>query len=571
VGARLQLSLSHLDGEVVERFDDVKPGTHTLGRDDDCGLLVTAAPCPGKLCRVHVAFDHEVHVLSAGVAQIRSPEKQLAARQPLPPGAYVDVEGFRLTLLAVREAKTAPIQQTGSVAPPTKPAPGLIVAPRGEPVSLEWQDSGRDWRHDVETDAVLVGRGERTEDERTNLKRAFIQLDQEEISRNHLLLFRSPAGWMIKALDSLNGTWVNGEWLAPGSTRSIDFGSLVEVTRLQGYPTFLFSTRERALMRPRGAKPHTRLVGRHEAMAKVRAKLDLYGKSKDVIVLILGDTGTGKELAAQALHAAWCPDRPFLAANCGAFTATLIESELFGHEKGAYTGAERRRIGLFESAQGGVVFLDEIGELSLPAQVKLLRVLQENKVTRVGSNEALDVNYRLVCATHRGLYEMTKKGTFREDLYNRIAEGEVLMPSLAERASDIPLLARTYLEGKRCELTPAAATVLQGHAWPGNVRQLQNALDRSLAESGRTVLDASDLVIVTEGERRGMAKLEAEAREAAIAAAGDRVETLEEVDLLKRGICERAVREAKGNKSEAARALGINVRTFNDWLKAWGI
>ncbi len=571
MGAQIQLSLSRQDEEVVACFDDVKPGAHTVGSDDECDLLVIGAPCPGKLCRVHVAFDRQVHVLSAGLASVKSPEKQHAAEQVLAPGGYVDVGDFRLTLLLVRSGPAAVVRHTGSVAPATAPAPGLVVSPRGDPVSLELEAGGQNWRYDVETDSVLMGRGQRTKDE-THQKRAFLPLDHEAVSRDHALLFRTSAGWMLKALDSMNGTWVNGAWLAPHSTRAIEFGDLVEVTRVDEAPSFLFSTRERALTKPRGAKAYTRLVGKHESMVKVRRKIELYGESKDVVVLVLGETGTGKELAAAALHAAWCPDKPFVATNCGGLTPTLIESEFFGHEKGAFTGADRRRTGLFESAQGGVVFLDEIGELTTSGQTKLLRVLQERQITRVGGTEAIAVHFRLICATHRDLYGMVQKGTFREDLYRRIAQGEILMPPLRERVSDIPLLARTYLEGKRCEITTAAIALLQGHAWTGNVRELQSALDRSLAESGRTLLDASDLAIVSEAERRSIAKLEAEAREAALVAGGlDKVETLEDLDRLKRQICTRALEKAKGNKSEAARALGIHVRTFNDWLKAWGI
>ncbi len=557
--------------EAVARFDALKAGSHTLGGGDDCDLLVIGAPCPNVLCQVQVSFDRKVHVLSAGVAQIKDPEKRYAARQRLAVGGFVDVDDFRLTLVVAREAPKAVIHHTGSVAGATERAPE-ILSPRGESMCLEFPTQGDYFRFDRAEDKVLLDRGKRTEDEAKSQRRPFIQLDQPLVSRNHCLVYRDGGRWLIQALDSTNGTWVNDQRLEPGSALELKAGSIAEVTKCDGYPAFRFSTLEHALARPWRVKPYLALVGKSEKMQGVREKIDKYGESVDVIVLVLGPSGSGKELAAVALHGRWCPNLPFLAVNCGAIPQSLIESERFGHEKGAFTGADRLRQGLFESAQGGVVLLDEIGELPLEAQAKLLRVLTTHMITRVGSTKAIPVHFRLVCATLRDLYAMVKQGKFREDLYHRIAVGEITMPSLDARPEDIPLLAKTYLEDKRCEITPSALAVLQDRKWSGNVRELQNVLERSRAECPRPLLDASDLVLFTEGERAAIARMEAEARAEERAANGEEaVDTLEDLDRRKREICESALRKAHGNKSAAARALEVAPRTLNSWLAAWGL
>jgi DNA-binding NtrC family response regulator len=562
---QLQIHLSR-KGEVVARFDDVKMGSQVMGSDDECELLVTGVTCPAKLCQVHISFDRKVHVASAGVANIKDPEARYAARQPLAPGGFVDVEDFRVTLLVVRASPGAIIQHTSSAAPPTAAAPG-IVSPQGEPMSLELESQGHFFRHDLEG-RVRLGRGPRVDKDPGY---DFIQLDQEHVSRDHLELLPKDGKTFVKTLDSANGTFVNGKLLLPHSALELEAGALVQLTQIPGYPSFLFSTRAKAIGSPRGSKPYLKLIGTHKKMREVRDKIERLLGSPDALVYIYGPSGSGKELAARAFHAGWCLGKPFLALNCGAIPPSLIETELFGNEKGAYTGADRRRQGLFESAQGGLVFLDEIGELPLSAQPKLLRVLQERVIARVGSNQDVPVHFRFVCATHRNLATMVKKGTFREDLYFRIVESEIVMPSLADRDTDIPLLARTFLEPKGCNITPAALSILQAQPWPGNVRQLHNVLKRSLQEAGGTLLDASNLVIVTESERQALAELEAEARAAHAAKAADNEATLEDLDRMKREICERELRKAHGNQAKAALALKINVRTLRDWVKAWGL
>lgn len=200
-------------------------------------------------------------------------------------------------------------------------------------------------------------------------------------------------------------------------------------------------------------------------------------------VLILGESGTGKELIARALNAQETEthNRPFIAVNCGAIPENLIESELFGHEKNAFTGATQRRDGKFLAAHGGDIFLDEIADLPLSAQAKLLRVLQEKEVTRVGSNDVISINVRIIAATHKDLKQAVSSGAFREDLYYRLAVMSVVSPPLRERKEDIKLLVEHFLTDLRTSLkmTPGALTVLETHDWPGNIRALKNCVERA--------------------------------------------------------------------------------------------
>ncbi len=230
----------------------------------------------------------------------------------------------------------------------------------------------------------------------------------------------------------------------------------------------------------------TDMIGQHRHVQRVRALIKKVAPT-DSTVLILGETGTGKELAARAVHEnSTRADAPLVAVNCGALPENLIESELFGHQKGAFTGADENRIGLFEVADGGSLFLDEIGELPKSMQAKLLRVLESGEIRRVGANESFKIDVRLICATHRNLNEMVEAGEFRDDLMYRINTFEIHLPPLRDRIEDIPLLAKHLL----CRFRPEAAHVPQplddealealcSHVWPGNVRELANVIEHA--------------------------------------------------------------------------------------------
>jgi two-component system response regulator HydG len=291
-------------------------------------------------------------------------------------------------------------------------------------------------------------------------------------------------------------------------------------------------------------------------------------------VLILGESGTGKELVARTLHA-FGPNasKPFLPVDCGSLVPTLIESELFGYVKGAFTGANRSKDGLLVSAEGGTVFLDEIGELTLDLQAKLLRALQEREVRPVGATHRIPIKARIVAATNRDLAAMVERGAFRKDLYYRLNVVTLRLPALRDRREDIPLLAAHFLDrisrehGAKFMLSDEALRTMMRYDWPGNVRELEHAVERACALSSGPVLHIGDLP--TQLQQEG---LEAER----IRANGDPPEaeavpgvtTL--ADLERQAIL-AAIRTLHGDKLQAARLLGIGKTTLYRKLKEYGI
>lgn len=311
------------------------------------------------------------------------------------------------------------------------------------------------------------------------------------------------------------------------------------------------------------------ILGSDDRFRAVLAQLDRAAQSV-APVLIQGETGTGKELFARRLHdLSPRVGHPFVAINCGAIPENLIESEFFGHSRGAFTGADRIRAGRIEEATGGTLFLDEIGELPLAVQPKLLRVLQNNEYCRLGDNQVRKADVRWVAATHRDLEAMVKDGRFREDLYYRIAVIPLRIPPLRERAGDLPLLIRelTARKAKQYRLspkgfTPEAFEALCSWKWPGNVRELENTIERLLLLSDKSEIDLGDLP-----ERFGEI-VEPGTRERGPQSGA----TLpERVDELERQLLSEALSAAGGNQSEAARRLGIHERTLRYKLRKLGV
>lgn len=237
------------------------------------------------------------------------------------------------------------------------------------------------------------------------------------------------------------------------------------------------------------------LVGRSHAIRQVREAITRVAPS-NASVIITGPSGSGKELVASAIHSSSNRrTNPLVALNCGAIPADLLESELFGHEKGAFTGAIQRRVGRFEEASGGTMFLDEIGDMPMAMQVKLLRVLEERKVQRVGATGDLAIDVRLVCATHKDLDLAIESSLFREDLFYRIAVFPIIMPSLAERPEDLTLLVDHFqagFGGQPFSLSASAVSYIQSYNWPGNVRELRNFVERAMLLFGGKAIDAAD-------------------------------------------------------------------------------
>ncbi|HET98728.1 MAG TPA: sigma-54-dependent Fis family transcriptional regulator [Desulfurivibrio alkaliphilus] len=244
------------------------------------------------------------------------------------------------------------------------------------------------------------------------------------------------------------------------------------------------------------------MIGAHPKVVELHKQIGLLARSR-VTVLIQGESGTGKELAARILHEAAAPDRPFVAVNCSAVVPTLLESEFFGHEKGAFTGADRTKVGKLEHAERGTVFLDEIGDMPLDLQAKLLRVLQEEEFVRVGGLDTIPLRARMVAATHCDLPTLVREGRFREDLFYRLSVSMLRIPPLRERRSDIPLLVEALLakiaaklQCAKPRLDDGAIRRLLAHNWPGNVRELENVLTRAVALAVDSVLTADDLQLL---------------------------------------------------------------------------
>jgi DNA-binding NtrC family response regulator len=306
---------------------------------------------------------------------------------------------------------------------------------------------------------------------------ADLRLNDPTISRNHCVIEARPDGFRIHDLGSTNGTFVNGlrvveAVIQPGA----DISMGASVVRFQ-------AIKEPLLSDLHGGSSFGNLVGRSTAMRQIFATLDRAAQV-DSTVLLLGETGTGKDLAAEALHmASQRREKPLVVVDCGTLSQNLIESELFGHQRGAFTGAEATRTGAFEAATGGVVFLDEVGELRLDLQVKLLRVLESRTVRRVGDTQSRPVDVRVIAATNRDLRKEVNRGTFREDLFFRLSVIVVRIPPLRERLEDIPLLAEHFLRQLNAGhlMTEDLAAQLRVYPWLGNVRELRNYVEQLVA------------------------------------------------------------------------------------------
>ena len=307
------------------------------------------------------------------------------------------------------------------------------------------------------------------------------------------------------------------------------------------------------------------IVGESPAMKEIFEVVQQVAPTR-ATVLLLGESGTGKELVAKALHQlSPRAKQPFVTVHCAALAATLLESELFGHEKGAFTGAHERRIGRFEQAQGGTLFLDEIGEIDATIQIKLLRFLGERTFERVGSNKTLTADVRLVAATNKNLDALVQAGTFREDLFFRLRVVEINLPPLRERMGDIPLLAQGFLREFAEEnhkpvkdFTADALELLLNHRWPGNVRELRTAIESAVVLCRGERISARDLPRTLRGEGgatgdsgRGLAKNDLTVKEA------------------EKQLMVRALKETKGNRTRAAKKIGMARRTFHRKLHTY--
>ncbi|HUJ17139.1 MAG TPA: sigma 54-interacting transcriptional regulator [Nitrospirota bacterium] len=387
------------------------------------------------------------------------------------------------------------------------------------------------------------------------LPESSLVLTDPTVSRRHAVVEETAAGYVLKDEGSTNGTFMNGVrvregYLSPGA-----------VIRL-GQTEMIFSPIEERVEVPRSSRDHFgELLGATASMREVFGILERVSPA-DMTVLIQGETGTGKELAARAIHDhSRRATAPFVVFDCGAAAPTLIESELFGHEKGAFTDAVKSRQGAFELADNGTLFLDEIGELAPPLQPKLLRALDQREVKRVGAERSARVNVRVIAATNRDLEKEVKAGRFREDLYYRLSAVSIQLPPLRKRKEDIGLIAKRLLAGisegtdkKVIDLSSEAAAALAAYSWPGNVRELRNVLERASALSDGKRIEVRDLFL-SQGKKT--ATLEG--------LSGKTLEEIEKAAIL------ATLRSTAGNKTEAAKQLGIAYSTLYEKMKKYGM
>ncbi len=378
-----------------------------------------------------------------------------------------------------------------------------------------------------------------------------IVIDDEALSRKHLRIVRGPP-ITVEDLGSRNGTTLRGSKLAAKQPVEIQLGEPISIGAIQ---VFVEPARPRDVSAPDG------IVIADPKMQQLYKVLEVVAASP-LRVLITGETGSGKEVIARAVHARSRRNtKPFLAINCAALAEGLLESELFGHDKGAFTGAVVAKAGLFEASDGGTLFLDEVGELSASTQAKLLRVLESGEVTRLGSVRSLVVDVRVIAATHRDLRARVTEGSFRQDLYYRLDGATLHLPPLRERSSELEPLARrfaTEMAGKLGVSPPTiraeAIAALARHAWPGNVRELRNVIERAVVMREGAAVRARDLELTTPTAQP--------------LAGGD---LWSDVEQLERQRIVDVLAATAGNQSAAARRLGIARATLIKRIEQFGL
>ncbi len=413
-----------------------------------------------------------------------------------------------------------------------------------------------------------------------------VVLEDDTVSRYHCRIVQEDDAYVVVDLNSTNGTHINGvrireAFLSPN------------VILCVGNTNIRFSPiDEEVPIEPTKAERLGNIVGRS---VKMREIFDILAKIAPTAatVVIEGETGTGKEVVAQTIHQ-MSPrkDKPFIVFDCGAVPESLIESELFGHEKGSFTGAIMTRKGLFEMAQGGTIFLDELGELSTDLQPKLLRVLEQREVRRVGSNEAIPIDVRVVAATNRSLEDEVKAGRFREDLFYRLSVVRLFLPALRARREDIPLLVNHFLDTMECNLDPDGTRILKGIApdamraliayeWPGNVRELSNMVQHACSFAESDSLQLEDLPgYITEGSGSGVNGLLPDAPADQWTHVPAKTELQEEpfkqakekwISTFERDYISELLARHQGNISQAAREADIDRKYFRKLMNKYDI
>ncbi|MEK6679824.1 MAG: sigma 54-interacting transcriptional regulator, partial [Nitrospirota bacterium] len=380
-----------------------------------------------------------------------------------------------------------------------------------------------------------------------------VVIADDTVSRHHAVIEEKKGQYIIRDLESTNGTFVNGLQV---SEAFLNEGSIIRLgnTELRFIPV-----EEKIELTPSKKDRFGDIVGKSKEMKEVFGILEKVSKT-GATILITGETGTGKELVAKAIHEnSNRSKKPFVVIDCSAIARNLIESELFGHEKGAFTGAVSTRHGAFETANGGTIFLDEIGELEPDMQPRLLRVLEAREIKRVGSTNIIPVDVRIIAATNRDLSAEIKKNRFREDLFYRLSVININLPQLRDRKDDISLLIDYFIKTNKARKVKGVAKetldILINYRWPGNVRELRNVIERAIALGASDYIEPKDLILLKpQASEKDTADLSGK--------------TLEEIE---KSAIIQTLKAHKGNKTTTAKALGIAYSTLYEKMKKYNI
>ena len=532
-------------GEEVLRFTLDRPRI-VLGRGDRCDVVVPDPEVSRQQAAVVLSGDSAtVEDLSGKGTMVGGTR---APRAPLTDGAEIALGQWRAIFRAHPPAEeTTETEVRGTVAHPSSDAG-----------SERWQAAQIRVRHGGGEDVRrLVGEGATIGKDPGN----DLVLEDRFISGKHVRIARRGSRFLVLDHASTNGTWL-------GAVRLFEAEVPLHTQIHIGETDLVLEPASSA--RKDAPEAWQGLVGSDPAMKLLIELIDRVSPSS-AAVIILGESGTGKELVARAVHArSTRAQRPFVPVNCAAISKELIESELFGHEKGAFTGAIGAHKGAFEEADGGTLFLDEIGELPLDLQAKLLRALESGEIKRVGSSRPSHVDVRVVAATNRDLLAASRSGRFRDDLYYRLCVVPLTVPPLRSRRGDVPGLAEHFLgqfspRGQTVRFTPTALARLEGHPWPGNVRELRNVIHRALLLRRGTAIDETDLTFDPDPSPR----LRDGNGVVSQYVPGRKLEDL--LELAERQIVESALRQFNNNRERVAKELGVARSTLFKRLKDWGM
>ncbi|HKY62368.1 MAG TPA: sigma 54-interacting transcriptional regulator [bacterium] len=517
-----------------------------IGRSPQCDIVL-AEP---EISREHAALykiEKAFHLKKLGQAALTVNGKETES-QTLKDGDRIELGPWTVTFDA-KEAATAPAEDTlGAGGPSLGSTHAIAKGPRGlwvKELSLQIEEPGKASRSlRMSSESLSLGAGEKND----------VVLQDPYLSSRHAKLTLREGRLWVHDLGSTNGTFLNGVKVREAE---LEEGQILKI----GQCELRISSEERVESAgPKNVDRFQGMVGGSLQMRELYGLLEKVGPT-EASVLILGESGTGKELVARAVHQLSARRRgPLVAINCGAISAELIESELFGHEKGAFTGALRQHDGAFGQARGGTLFLDEVGELPLELQPKLLRVLENRTYRRVGGIEELSADVRVVAATHRDLAKAVQEKRFREDLFFRLFVMPVYLPPLRDRKEDIALLCESFLKefasgsGVK-ELSPAGLARVREHLFPGNVRELRNLLLRAMILASGPQIEPQDLVFPNETG-------------SVAPSAGVPLESLEEME---KRLVLKALMASSWNKARAAETLGVAKSTLFAKIKLYGL